>query len=63
MSELFQAVGAALEATRPKTSGPSVNVHIVRSNRVHVPDYERMRQEISGERKVEGSIVDQEDGC
>ncbi len=63
MSQLLQAVGAALEATRPKTSGPSVNVHVVRSPRHVEPDFERMRREIAGDVKIDGVSRDEEPDC
>ena len=42
-------ISSALEVSRPKTSGPTVNVHVVRQFRASAPDYEQMRKEIMGE--------------
>lgn len=48
MSSFDVAVAAAIDVSRPRTSGPSVNVHIVRSPRVNTPDYDRMKEQIQG---------------
>jgi hypothetical protein len=45
----ISAVGAALrEATRPRSSGSTRNVHVVRSQRVVLPNFEKMRLQIEG---------------
>lgn len=54
------AAAALREATRPRTSGQSVNVHVVQSVRIIPPDYEKMRDQIKvasgqGEKNVEVS--------
>lgn len=48
MSSFDVAVAAAIDVSRPKTSGPTVNVHVVRSPRVSQPDFERMKNQIQG---------------
>jgi hypothetical protein len=50
MHDYSIAAAAVLEATRPKSSGPSVNVHVMRSQREVPPDYDKMRQQIQGEK-------------
>lgn len=42
------SVASALELSRPKTSGPSVNMHVVQNNRSTVPNFEKMRKQIEG---------------
>lgn len=42
------AHGAVVEALRPRSSGQSVNVHIVRPQKEPTPDYERMRRAVHG---------------
>jgi hypothetical protein len=55
------ATASALEVSRPKTSGPAVNVHIVRVQRFEGPDYEKMREQIQNRRWVEkNSVASQE---
>lgn len=49
MSSFDVAVAAAIDVSRPKTSGPSVNVHVVRSPTYSAPDYEKMRDQIQGQ--------------
>jgi len=36
------------EATRPRSSGSTRNVHVVRSQRVVLPNFEKMRLQIEG---------------
>jgi hypothetical protein len=58
MYDFSSAAAALREATRPRSSGQTVNVHVVQSVRVIPPDYEKMRDqiEIMGER---GQKVDE----
>lgn len=46
------AIASALEVSRPKTSGPSVNVHVVKTQRFLGPDFDRMKEQIQGDKKV-----------
>ena len=48
MSDFSTAVAAVIDATRHKSSGPSVNVHVVKSPKEIRPDFERMREQIQG---------------
>ena len=43
------AQGAIIEALRPKTSGQSVDAHVVRTQKEPTPDYEKMRRAVNGE--------------
>lgn len=48
MASFYDAVTAAIDASRPKTSGPTVNAHVVRSPKVSQPDFEQMKNQIKG---------------
>lgn len=53
MSTFDVAVAAAIDVSRPKTSGPSVNVHVVKSPKVTAPDFDRMKNQIQGSQEKE----------
>lgn len=48
MDILESAVAALREATRPKTSGTTINVHIVKATPSEKIDYGRMKRQIEG---------------
>lgn len=55
----FSTTTAALrEATRPRSSGQSVNVHVVQSVRIIPPDYEKMRDQIEAFREQGPKVVE-----
>ena len=53
------ANGTALDVSRPRTSGPSVNVHVVSVQVFKGPNYTRMQEQINNPERVEKLNVEQ----
>lgn len=65
MLDLANATSLLKEVMRPKTSGQTLNVHVVQSVRVAPPNFEQMRIQIQGgdapapKQGPEGKAVDE----
>lgn len=44
------AYASTCDFTLPRTSGPSVNAHVMKAQSVPSPNYEKMREQIEGDR-------------
>lgn len=50
MTAFELAYASTCDLTLPRTSGPSVNVHVMKAQPVPAPNYEKMREQIEGDR-------------